>query len=396
VFESRMVVDRPHPDVEFGHPREPYAVHVTAPDGLGTDDVPVIVFVNGWGFHPGDDYDVALRRHLAERHRAVVMMPEYFDLPVKMRSQHRDPVFVLRLIAGYWDLARRQARPPLAQITTLLAGAGVTALPEAAGIRANTYFNFGFLAAIDLITAYHAVVRRLGLVRPRVCLAGTSYGGYLCLLAAYYAPHTFPWCFVNAPLIKPDEDEVFATGSVVPGRPSVPYVHSDAVTATTNRERFRALHAPIRTLEVLSARLTCDTRVYWTAARRDVFYDGTEVEAIRRNRDARCGADRTVVRFIGPEDLDGRRYKTTEHGFGASLRLFFDEAAEHWWGPERVAPPAPGPDDFARRSTHEVTLGPVTHRFHFHEVHGLLVERGVAAGEDGGGDRPARPVRTPP
>ncbi|MQX36415.1 DUF2920 family protein [Roseospira navarrensis] len=376
ILAQTLFVDRPHPDIEFGYPRQRTPVHMAFPANLPCEGTPVILVLGGWGAQPMDAYFVKLRRYLAATYGALVLMPEYFDLPIKCRPINADPTIKVRLLHGHWALFRDSATSPLADPLAYLRARGVTAVPPSLGIHAGCYFNYGFLSTLDVLTAYHWVVRRLGLVRPRPCLFGTSYGGYLCLLAAHYAPDTFPYCVVNAPLLSAREREIFNDGSFMSiNGIRVPYVHDRTLTDAVDPEGFARGYAPIRDMSVLAATVPSRTRVYWTAGRQDMFHDVEEIDTVRRNRDATSGAEMTRLRYIGPEDLDGVRYKTLDHGFKASLRGVFREAAEVWWDDPTVIPAPPGPDDFARRTTHTVDFGAAAYAFHFHEVHGLLVER---------------------
>ncbi len=192
-----------HP-TEYGVLRDPLTVHGATP-AAGLDARTGLLLVTlGFATPPEVLFFVKLRRRLADLYNLVVIGVDYLGTRTKRTRTTQWRADVDALIDRVHDRhgaeeAARCREPGGRQperMLRLLAGSDlsdVVTLTEGFPDQSESdYLDYGFVQAVDLLTAVHATLERIpGLNRGRIHLVGSSLGAYLAQQANRFAPHTF-------------------------------------------------------------------------------------------------------------------------------------------------------------------------------------------------------------
>lgn len=330
-------IETPHADVELGVQRSSMRYLSYAPES-GTDrHTGLIVYLAGYGMDPCGGYAQSLLPYLANRHNCVAVSVDYFGANLWQKSTLAPfPDFFTRLAEHYGieitapkDLDIRQLLLSLAE---LLRRNGITRLHDDCRLAAisSEYNSMGLLPALDALQVVHRLVATMRLDKRRLFLIGTSYGGYIAELMAKLAPNTFRMVVDNSGFSSAadDPDGVMGLSKVVLGGVAMA---GHALRAWSNDPAkpnfFSFARQQIRDLHDRGHVLANTARIYAY----HVPGDGVaSTEQKLRLRDSYAGRVAFDLSIIGETRLDGRVFKTLDHGMNASLRGLFDLSYEKY------------------------------------------------------------------
>lgn len=200
--ETIRIVSNPHPDIELGIDREPVEYLLTLPEAGINSETGVIMAIPGLGEYTESNYQMnELRPYLANKLNCIAVGVNYFGilrnsqiqiLPSFLYNMNR--IYRLNLsmdsFAGAQkavDIYRAMAEPVVKMGVTSL---DIRCQPQLITGRGE-YQSWGFMPAIDCLQVLGEVLNRYNLNRKKIIAFGNGYGGYIAMLMAKYAPHTF-------------------------------------------------------------------------------------------------------------------------------------------------------------------------------------------------------------
>ena len=330
-------IETPHADVELGVERSSLRYLSCAPDRGIDRHTGLIAYLAGYGMDPRGGYAQRLLPYLANRHNCVAVSVDYFGANLWQKSTLAPfPDFFTRLAEHYGieitapnDVDIMQLLLSLAE---LLRRNGITRLHDDCRLAAisSEYNSMGFLPALDTLQVIHYLLARMRLDKRRLFLIGTSYGGYIAELMAKLAPNTFRMVVDNSGFSSAtdDLDGVMGLSKVVLGGVAMT---GHALRAWSNDPTTTNFFSParrqIRDLHHRRQVLANTARVYAYHAPRD---GEASTEQKRRLREAYAGRVAFDLSVIDETQLDGRVFKTLDHGMHASLRGLFDLSYEKY------------------------------------------------------------------
>ncbi|MHA1597699.1 MAG: DUF2920 family protein [Alphaproteobacteria bacterium] len=335
---ERQEITCPHADIENAVERRPLEYFVTLPDSGVNADTGLIFTICGYGQSPVQEYwRDKLPPYLADNHNCIVVGVNYFGCTAKASINPRPfPEFFANLREKY---GMEIEAPPgtdvrrlLAETCVALAGHGITELDDSFMLlddSTDEYHSFGLLPALDHLQVLGEMLTRYAINRKRLYVIGTSYGGYIGLLMGKLAPNTFRMIVDNSGFTQ-------VTGSIYgindmrrPGRITLFGVSILVLEKgvwsmdPASPHFFSPHHAMIRDLNNAGHMHASDTRYFCYHAVGDTVAPTDEKI---RFRDMADGLMRVELSLIDEAGLDGRLFKTLEHGMQASLRGLFDVA----------------------------------------------------------------------
>jgi len=312
-------------------------------------DTGLIFTICGYGQSPIQEYwKDKLPPYLADTHNCVVVAVNYFGCTAKAAINPRPfPDFFAKLKEQY---GLEIEAPPgtdvsrlLAETCTALAAAGITELDENYMLlddNADEYPSFGFLPALDHLQVLGEVLKTHAINKKRLYVLGTSYGGYIGLLMGKLAPNTFRMIVDNSGFTK-------ITGSVYgindmsrPARLNVLGVSIQVLekgmwsTDPESPHFLNSHHAMIRDLATPGHMQASNTHYYCYHPIGDTVAPTEEKIQFQNLAD---GLMTVSLTLIDEAALDGRIFKTLDHGMNASMRGLFDMA----YGAYMESTPAP-------------------------------------------------------
>lgn len=349
-----------------------YAVDLP-PEGVGAD-TGLILFIHGFGSDYNDSYGNNLGPFLAKTYNCLVARVDYFgscchcggrwvptaDFFVKLHQRFGLPASVLT--AGSIDNMVVAALESLHQ-------RGIREVPEdALFLQTMEYNSFGILPALDHLQVLHDLLRSFPIDRRRLFVLGTSYGGYIALLLNKLAPRTFRLIVDNSGFSSSEDSpaSVYGFGSTQfhGVRIITKNVHGFS-PSRDNAHFFAPAFAQIRELRDASHYFPSSTAIHCFHSRKDTVALAERkrqlVETLQPVRHCR-------LTLVDEPDLDGRTFKTLDHGMQASMRGVFDLAYQDWLSRQY---PTENTTDFELDST--ITL-PCADKLYVAQFH---AERGV-------------------
>lgn len=327
-------------DFELGRPRSaPLAYSATLPDGEAKG---LAFLIPGFGDDAASGYAEALRRHVTREHGMVAVSVRYHcygsrpDTGAKIEIDGREIVTLVGLaqrngvelgdLNDVLDIARR------------LDAAGVKA--QARGTlrpaRAEDQ-NFGVMQAMDhLAVLGDLLAQGVAFDTGRIVALGSSHGGYIAHMMAKIAPRTLALVIDNSSYTQPPIDYLgtptsiefvapLAGGVVACLRTLSAWNHTDRLARNyydIDRDLIRSTAHPGHLQATRDA--TDDAGTVYRMVNAAV--DSISPPALKERQVAALralGFD-AQLSLIGEEHLDGRVFKTLEHGLGASLAGLFD------------------------------------------------------------------------
>ena len=369
----------PHQAMELGVPRRPVAYRVAIPAAGVSAGTGVILYVHGWGARYDDAYANRLLPWLANSYDCLAVAVDYQGAAAQVLPPERPaPDFFRHLERHHGVTVSAPAGMPMMTIVNRVAEAlaeqGIRELhPHCVLLKgAEGHINFGLLPALDNLQALWEVLARFAPDRRRLFLLGTSYGGYVALLMAKMAPGTFRLVVDNSGFSGPDKIEAVYGLTLYTGPVRIVTYCPQAFTRQVGHPRhFSAARRLIRLIAAAGHyRLPSDTVIY-------SYHSATDRVAPVENRlrDAALlsGLRRHNLSLIGEGDLDGRIFKTLDHGLGASMRGLFDLSYRRWLA---GAPTAPETTDFDLGTVNPLPCEDRAYTLHFDESRGVGLEIG--------------------
>lgn len=340
----------PHPDAELGIARAPIPYRADVPANGLTARTGLIFYVHGYGEDFDSPYSRKLRRYLADRYDCVVVTVDYFGADCYRSGVVKPgPNFFVNINTHFeMSLTIPEGMDPIIPMNLALdelCRRGVTSLPnDVVLIREGAQYNsFGLLPALDHLQVLHRCLQDYPIDRSRLFLLGTSYGGYIGLLLNKLAPNTFRLIIDNAGFSSPEDDYISVYGCL---GGSYRGVSVSAFNAKRFSQDPKALNffspgcAAIRELRNKAHYATSQTLAV-------SYHSATDtVASLERKQDLHrllAAIQPSSLTVVGEADLDGRLFKTLDHGMLASMRGLFERSYEYWEG---LALPAVADTDF--------------------------------------------------
>lgn len=319
-------------DVELDIPRDAlrYAVHYDpTKDNSGQ---PLLFFLAPFAMAPDGAYvQGILVPHLVSRGFVVVTVHHHGTLLRVM-----DDGAFLALEDWYGAVASRfnvRAGGDLGLALSQLAALGLRELPADMPIyrdAGSDYESFGFLSALDYLAVWSDLLARdLPFDRSRVLAYGSSHGAYIAMLLLKLAPGLFSAVIENSGWVQAvdamvndawNESARFVTfqGMRVPFRLRSPWTRDPG-----HPWYFGPSHRAIRDLRQAHFRKQDGMVLLSYHSRADEL---VPIE-LKRQAWSHLGQFLNIRAFeIGPDDVDGKVFKSPAHGMDASLRRLFDRA----------------------------------------------------------------------
>lgn len=327
----------PHPDLELGVPRQPLRYAVTRPDSGIDDDTGLILYIGGYGSAYDDAYTRNLRSHLANTYNCVTASVDYFGAECHQENERIPaPDFFVNLKRHFGLEITASSQTPIRDIARAaldaLCDKGVTRLPPDVHFISpgRQYDSFGLLPALDCLQVTHRLIRDYPVNRGRMFLLGSSYGGYIGLLINKIAPATFRLIIDNSGFSSPADTPNSIQGVTGLNYRGLRVAVRSQLHFSLNPEApnyFNPAFAKIRELRVPEHYSPSDTSIQSYHSATDDFAP----IAHKRELFALLAQTRPAeLMVVGDHDLDGRCFKTLEHGMQASMRGLFQRSYERW------------------------------------------------------------------
>ncbi len=323
-------LENPHPDIENQVGRQPLSYFLTPPEGGLNDQTGLILAIEGYGSRPNSDYAIKLRHYLAGKYNCLCVTVGYFGQSVKYhRSLAPHPDFFVNLKRHH---GVSLAVPKSADITDVLyrlaealVAMGITTLdPSCRVIRqCGEYQSFGLLPAIDHLQVMHEILCRYSILKSRIYVLGSSYGGYIALLLGKFAPNTFRMIIDNSGFSCADNG-VFGDSSFSAQIGPLKLIgHEPMVWSREPHDPhcFSRHHALIRDLRVEEHMRSSATRYYCIHYVGDTVAPFADKQAFVKQMHRFAAIE---LETVTETDIDGSLYKEPIHGMRASLRQLFD------------------------------------------------------------------------
>ena len=336
MIEQCTIADPPA-DIELGIAREPMHYFLLAPENGITDKTGLIVFITGWGMDPGEPYvREKLMPYLANAYDCLVVSAQYHGIRVKSPKGARiaAPPFWIEGVCQPYNL---QASNNIRDIFNQLGARGVTNLGYQFPLEysfGSSYLSFGLMPALDQISMIGQVLKNYQLHQNRFYLFGTSYGGYITSLLLKLMPQTFHSAIENSGFSKVDKNELNYYES---NRRINKYKSHNGISYSLvpkpfwtlkeqdHRHYFRPAFENIRDLTLQHHWSDSKTSLYCLHGKLDRV---ASYEEKKQFCEVRAKYAPTTLITIEEKDIDGRLFKTLDHGFNASLKSLFDYIAQ--------------------------------------------------------------------
>ncbi|QJE73053.1 DUF2920 family protein [Aerophototrophica crusticola] len=328
------VVDPPPPDIELGLPRPPLDYHwCLPPEGIGPR-TGLLIFVCGFGMRPDQTYVAdKLLPSLAANHDVVAVSAAYHGIGLKTGRMFLDELPGWRERLGRHfdtDLHGLSLDDVFVRLSALGVGSVPSQFPLVRRFDGGAYQSFGLIPAMDQIAVLADALRRWPVRRDRLLMLGTSYGGYSAALALKFLPNTFHVVIENSGYVRADTREMNYLESGLVHRFTFAGVSVSSIEESpwtlVDEGSDRFVGPAIKGIRDLSS------MGHWQASRTHVVsyhgVDDTLVPMTDKLAFWLVAGRRMRLRDVrvGRGDLDGRLFKTTEHGLGASMRAMATDA----------------------------------------------------------------------
>ncbi|MBF0477761.1 MAG: DUF2920 family protein [Deltaproteobacteria bacterium] len=189
----------PPKDVELEiEPRTALKYLVTFPDGYRKTEAKGLIFaIPGYGDHAESDYQChKLRPYLANKYDSLVVGVRYHNDMLDNKSFTID----LEEVRLFYDLEPAYfskvfgVQSLIDTIFSLLVQKGISGFDYRLGLMVgchDSYPSFGFLPALDHLSALADLTHRYLINKNKVLICGSSYGGFIGMLMGKFAPKTF-------------------------------------------------------------------------------------------------------------------------------------------------------------------------------------------------------------
>jgi len=331
----------PQPDIELAIPRMEVEAFVVHPASPCPEPLPLVVTIPGYGETADSEYFLhKLNSHIAERYGCIVLSINYHGIRKAPQpfdfSQLAAMIPELRDCYG-WEPISKEPQEAIGEFVTWAYAKGIRKLPVSfkryLHFKYPEYLSFGLIPALDHFSAIEELAKRCQFDLRRIVLFGSSYGGYIANLMAKFAPSTFSLVIDNSGFTHVLLREVLSSEQVegeqyreinfgearinFPLTPSYPWTLDELSTAY-----FSDAHRNIRSLLIADHWLGSKTSHCIFHSVGDRLVPITEKD--RMVELLRLQGRNVKYHRIERSDIEGRKYKTLEHGMDASLRALFE------------------------------------------------------------------------
>lgn len=337
-------IDNPHPDIELGVPRTGLSYSMAVPSGGVSPDTGLVLYIHGYAARYDDPYSLKLNQYLADQYNCIAACVDYHGASAQTPVLTPSPDFFLNLKEHHGvELTAPAGMNPMGIVNIaleLMADHGITDLHPSCFLMKGMdgYMNFGVLPALDNLQVAWSLINRFSINKQRLFVLGTSYGGYIALLMAKMAPNTFRLVIDNSGFSGPDEDMACILGvSKKIGRVNVTVCSPICFNRDPGSPHYFSM--PRRLIR------TIPNEHHYSIASDTVLYSYHSTEDYRARTDSKIKTAELLRRFRNHDlrlirecDLDGRIFKTMDHGMEASMRGLFELSYERWLSESRALP----------------------------------------------------------
>lgn len=319
-------ITTPHPDLELGMNRDPIIYKVfgdptNAPRGI-------LFFISPFGMNSDTPYVEEKLMPALHAMGFLGVNVDYFGCFLKIAGSRKNvslvppPGWVEAILqklqlpppSSFWDLLGAIRDKGFSEIDP--------SMPVMQVVE-NEYQSFGWLPALDHVQVYGDLCSRHGIKPRHVVLYGSSYGGYIAMMIAKMMPDSFSFLIENSGFVTADRQSLnnrqtkishplTLNGVKLYSFEESPWELSDA----RHKNFFSPAHAAIRDLRVAGHFEARPIPVVSYHSREDTIVPIAEKRAMWS-----VWKDRFHLNAfeIGRADVDGRLFKSLEHGMDASL-----------------------------------------------------------------------------
>ena len=387
----KKTIKSPHYDIELKYQRQPIDYFLTFPSTGMTEQTGLIVVVGGCPWRADDDYLLkTLHPYLAENYNCIVAGINFFGIArtsevIKTQFTFDDKCLAnLEAIYGIErksivfengtiDLEKLSQIMQYRRIRQIDPRCKLTALVDGA-----SYQSFGLLPAIDNLAMTGDLLKNYPINKKRLVAFGTSYGGYITNLMGKYAPQTFSAIIDNSGFTRPfmmyltgmdllkDTEYLMKIppfGHEILGATPSPWVRDNELSPYYLSDACKF----IRSLLVEHHFMPTKTKHYIFHSLSDAMVPISEKEKF-----AALLKKDTSVKFwkIGPDDIDGKIFKTIDHALGASLRGIFDMVSQ---SDDQALDTNTDETDFDQQNRYSFFCGMKTYTFKYLKDHTVSV-----------------------
>ncbi|MDD2814415.1 MAG: DUF2920 family protein [Thiotrichaceae bacterium] len=397
---EKFTLNMPHPDIELGLPRAAIDYFVTIPHKGVKKNTGLVLFIPGFGMLANAPYVVdKLAPYLANQYNCLVVSVNYFGI-------HNRPETgaYYRLADDFFDLLREiyslQASiesptlsstpanlPQLQNIATASLNGLGNVLPNQwinsqcqvlLKSGKGEYDSFGLLPVIDYLQVMGEVLKIYQIDTRKIIGFGSSYGGYIASLIGKLSPNTFSTIIDNSGFVK----------ASIPHIISREYIKNSGIFYSFNGLNGYIVHEYLWTLEDEYSpyyfsdahrairSLLHQAHFQKTSAQYHIFHSiQDDITATIAEKDKQVALLKKYAEVfyhrIEPQHIDGKVFKTMEHGMNASLRGLFDivakESRRKLFKPEYD-------NDFTLNKTHRFECVGRSYDFSFKDDYSLEVK----------------------
>lgn len=370
------VIEHPPVDIENGVSRTPLQYETWHPKDGVTSETGVIVFIDGFGAKGRADYAEMLKRYLSTKHNCIVLTVEYFgshtappqpfpNFYEKLKEKHAIEIN---------PVDQMSEQDMLYRVLEMLPEHGVTRLHPECGVFSrymDEYESMGFLPAIDHLKALQELCRNYNIDKSRIFALGSSYGAYVVMLMAKFAPNTIKMVVENSGFVKAHEETLLRRNPNIAKFGKLTLSTYSPTNWSDNADEGRYFdqhHRLIRDLTIQTDEKKNSGYFYMYHSSEDEL---VPIEEKQKLATILGKTNHVKLHTITQENIDGRVFKHTQHGMGASLKDIFDQSMSEYLS-ESVA--KKDYTDFDLSSVLKFETGEFFYEFSFCDVKGFQVQ----------------------
>lgn len=334
-----------HPDIELNFPRLDIDYFEVLPATGINQETGIILSIPGFGDMANSEYQTSkLCPYLADKYNCVTVSINYFGI-YRSTAVEIDIQFAeaMENIYGIPKQRWMEIKPESVyeEIIHIMHQKRVFSLDKRCQPKRitakNEYQSFGFLPAVDCLSVLGDILLRYPQLNKRKIIAyGSSYGGYIALLCAKYAPHTFSVIIDNSgfsqtllkhvvgrEILEPDFKYTYVFDNQTFDI-SMAFNNPWTIIDSTSSFYFSDSCRMVRNLLIPKHWEKSDTRFYIFHSVVDSVASVDDknylVEILKKYKDV-------YYKKVESKDIDGKLFKKLEHAMDASLRELFDHVA---------------------------------------------------------------------
>ena len=312
---------------------------LTFPTGCKKKDPKGIIFtIPGYGDTAVSEYQSKkLRPYLADKYDCIVAGVRYHN-DQRFKDNYTintDGICRFYGLEPSYFANCKNGNDAVSLISTILTSRGIYRLDPLVALSRecyDTYNSFGFLPALDHLRVLFDIINNYAIIKKKIIAFGSSYGGYIAMLMGKYAPQTFSLIIDNSGYCVADLPSIignlgsFSGASISFDNQGRRHEISEVINNKWNMDEtsplyFSDSHKKIRNLLEESHRVASDTIYSNFHSVQDTL---VPVRQKDRFVDIISKYNRTVYMRVDKNDIDGKIFKTLDHGMSASLQGLYD------------------------------------------------------------------------